>query len=112
MLDGFYRVDYGGRIGMGAAAMAFVSGKIAGLDVGGNPMVGTYRVHPQSGEVAGTIELTAEEPGVLVTGAQIAPGQKTELSFRIPAGSLDGRDIHVQLPSGPVVARLRRICSF
>lgn len=109
-MDGFYRFDYAGRAGGGAGAIAFVRGKVAGLDAFGGVYKGSYA--EAAGGIIGKVEMSHPTGGPLVTGADLAPGETIIIPFRIGQDALAGHTIQLETPTGPVSVKLTLISGF
>ncbi len=110
-MRGLYRMDYVGASSTGYGAIAFVDGKVAGIDVGGVVYAGNYS-EVQTGVISGQVEASFPEGGTLVTG-QIAPrGSAIIVPFRVSNSEIEGRAIQLQTPTGPVAVKLTKVSSL
>jgi hypothetical protein len=108
MVRGFFRMDYVGHSSSGWGALAFVDGKIAGMDVAGGNYLGDYACH-SDGRITGEVLLTLPTGGVLVTGAIVPLGAPPiPISFEIE-GEIEGRNVRLETPTGPVEVIFRKI---
>lgn len=111
-MRGFYTMEYTGKSGSGAGAIAFVDGRIAGVDVGGARYVGEFSVS-SSGAVTGFADLSMPFGGTLVTGAQLPPGAPSiRIPFSVSTTSVEGEVLRIETPTGPVNLRLTKISSL
>lgn len=104
-MRGFYRMDYQGTDGSGAGALAFVDGKIAGLDTGGGIYKGTYT--EAGGNLTGSVQMSFPDGGHLVTGFAVPKGTPAQtIPFTIQPGATQ---IKLQTPTGPVSLQLTKV---
>ncbi len=110
-MRGFYRMDFAGATGQGTGAIAFVDGKVAGLDVGGGVYDGRYE---ETGDkIAGSVNLAFPSGGVTVTGAVIAAGAPPmNIPFHVDVANAEGTVLTVMTPVGPVNIRLTKVSSL
>ena len=111
-MDGFYRFDYAGRSDQGAGAIAFVNGKVAGLDVTGLEYLGTYTMSGLSAQGTVNVKNNTGMSVPLVQGVPLSPGQEFSVPFELSRSATAGHTISVKTPMGPVTLALRKIASF
>lgn len=110
-MRGFFRMDYTGKVDSGAGTLAFVDGKVAGLDTGGGIYRGQYTVDGQT--VSGIVELSFPNGGRLVTGAVVQAGSPPmTIPFSVSETAAEGKIFRVDTPTGPVNVRLTRLADL
>ena len=110
-MRGFFRMDYAGTSSSGTGAIAFIDGKVAGIDVGGGIYDGSYS-ETEPGVISGKIYVRFPEGGTHVTG-HIAPrGSAMAVPFRILYSEIEGHAILLQTPTGPVAVKLIEVSSL
>jgi hypothetical protein len=110
-MRGFFKMDYSGANSAGSGAIAFIDGKVAGIDVGGGIYDGSYS-EAQPGVLSGKVNVSFPEGGTLVTG-QIAPrGSAISVPFRVANSEIEGHTIQLQTPTGPVAVKLTKVSSL
>ncbi|KEA04834.1 hypothetical protein [Rhizobium rhizogenes] len=111
-MRGFYKMEYTGKQGQGAGAVAFVDNKLAGIDVGGGVYTGEFQTTPD-GVVTGYADLAFPTGGVLVTGAVVAPGAPPiRIPFSVNEDQALGKVMRIETPTGPVSLRLSLISAL
>jgi hypothetical protein len=111
-MRGFYKMEFTGKQGQGAGAIAFVDGKIAGLDAGGGVYNGEFQIGPD-GTATGYVDMSLPLGGLLVTGAVFTPGsQPIRIPFEIKADKSHGEVLRIDTPTGPINLRLTRVSAL
>lgn len=111
-MNSFFRLDYEGRSSVGSGALAFVNGKIAGLDVAGLVYIGRYEINGNI--ITGSINIknTSRLPVELVQGNFLPPGRSFDVPFSHEAGSWASVSISLNTPFGDVRVRVTEILNF
>lgn len=73
MREGFYKIDYQGRYGMGFAVLALDTGVVVGADVTGGIYDGEYEFNPETRLIDANVEVRAKAGTVLVQGVVVPP---------------------------------------
>jgi hypothetical protein len=104
-MSAFYIMKYAGQAGVGGGTIYIGKGFVAGVDVQGGRIDGTYTI--VDGRMRGAIKITAPSQGMnLVTGQRLPGGVAFDLNFDFPAETFDdgtprpmtgleGRPLHV-----------------
>lgn len=108
-MGGIYAMYYTGGSGSGHALFQMKDGVIAGADVVGGILDGTYETTP-SGQVEFRVTLTTPPGGTLVTGQTAgAEPLKQEISATLPDSFANGSAQEVSTPLGPVNVVFRKL---
>ncbi|MEM6669768.1 MAG: hypothetical protein AAF661_11165 [Pseudomonadota bacterium] len=108
-MNGIYAMFFTGASGMGNAVFVMKAGVIAGADVVGGILDGSYRTNEQGGyDVAVTMKFPAGT--MLVTGATAGQSPMTqEIKTKLPGDFSNGQPLMVDTPTGPVNVAFRRL---
>jgi hypothetical protein len=103
VVNGFYKIGYGGATGEGFGMLALLGGKITGIDEARVKYDGEYQEDDVTGSVQFHIRATVPADAPLVMGV---PPRGEEWSFAIdahlPANFASGVPVKVRTPYGQV----------
>lgn len=107
-MSALYIMRYLGQTGIGFGSVYVGNGVILGVDVANGRYKGTYT--EEGGRVKVTAQLSAPPGGcMLVTGAQLQPGQSVPLTADWPANFADGQAKAISVLGGEVQVTFEKV---
>jgi hypothetical protein len=107
MDSALYAMTFAGKADFGGGAVYIGNGKVSGIDVGNLRYRGTYI--EQDGRLRLEVIVTAPTGATLVTGDQVPPGTKLQLTADWPADFKDGQHLEIIVAGKPVTVSFEKI---
>jgi hypothetical protein len=106
-MSAFYVMRYLGATGMGFGAIYIGRGTIVGVDVANGRYQGTYT--ERDGKLKATVTMSLPYGGALVTGTQVPPGTKIQMTADLPADFANGQAQQIMIQGRPVQVTFEKI---
>lgn len=103
----FYIMDFVGREGRGGCALYIGHDRIVGVDVGRVVYNGAYTTDGTC--LRGAVDLTASEPGFLVTGHPLPVGHTIKVTFTLPENFATGENHVIEVAGTQVLVSFQKI---
>ena len=112
MREGFYKVDYQGKISLGFAVVVLDSGMVVGADFAGGIYDGTYKWNEQKQLLETKVTVQVPEGVQLVQGQTAGPGGCTfEVKCSFPREP-DNAVVQATSDLGPLFVRIYLLRAF
>jgi hypothetical protein len=107
MDSALYAMTFAGKSDFGGGAVYIGNGKVSGMDAGNLRYRGTCI--ERDGRLKLDVVVTAPTGATLVTGDQVPPGTKLQLTADWPADFRDGQHLEITVAGKPVTVSFEKI---